>query len=122
MSPSDVLVKYTYYGDADLNGHVDGSDYSIIDNSALQEASTGNPISGWSNGDFNYDGVVDGSDYTLIDNAYNSQGAALSAEVAATTAQIAGASGSSAVPEPGTIGLLGIGAVGLLGRRTRRRR
>jgi autotransporter-associated beta strand protein len=28
ISPSDVLVKYTYYGDTDLNGYVDGTDYS----------------------------------------------------------------------------------------------
>jgi autotransporter-associated beta strand protein len=118
-----VLVKYTYYGDADLNGHVDGSDYSIIDNSALQEAGTGMPISGWANGDFNYDGVVDGSDYTLIDNAYNTQGAELAAaEVASTTAQIAGLGATSAVPEPATLGLLGIGVLGILGRRNRRHR
>jgi hypothetical protein len=66
-----VLVKYTYYGDANLDGKVDGSDYSRIDNAAL------NHLTGWSNGDFNYDGVIDGSDYTLIDNAFNRQGAAL---------------------------------------------
>jgi hypothetical protein len=73
-----VLVKYTYYGDANLDGKVDGSDYSIIDNTYLHEnfsngvATT--PISGWYNGDFNYDGVVDGSDYALMDNAFNQQG------------------------------------------------
>src|ERR1019366_5245227 len=27
----DVLVKYTYYGDADLNGVVNGADYQQID-------------------------------------------------------------------------------------------
>jgi hypothetical protein len=65
--------------------------------------------------------VVDGSDYTLIDNAYNTQGPTLgtnSAElIAGNTAQIAG---GTAVPEPTTIGLLGIGGVGLVGRRRRR--
>ena len=29
---SDVLVRYTYVGDANLDGTVDGSDYSLIDN------------------------------------------------------------------------------------------
>ncbi len=67
---SDVLVKYTYYGDANLDGHIDGSDYSRIDNGYLTSGV------GWANGDFNYDGSVDGSDYTLIDNAFNTQGAA----------------------------------------------
>jgi hypothetical protein len=108
----DVLVKYTYYGDTNLDGQVDGTDYSRIDNGYISH------LSGWYNGDFNYDGVIDGSDYTLIDNAYNTQGASLAAETAAATAQIAGGS-SSAVPEPATLGLLAIGAMGLLGRRRR---
>ena len=79
------------------------------------------PITGWFNGDFNYDGVINGSDYTLIDNAFNSQGAQIAAEIATPTAQIAGGAVSSSVPEPTTLGLLGIGALGLLGRRNRRR-
>jgi len=28
---TDILLKYTYYGDATLDGMVDGSDYSRID-------------------------------------------------------------------------------------------
>jgi autotransporter-associated beta strand protein len=117
---SDVLVKYTYYGDTDLNGEVDGSDYSRIDNAYLHNINNpGSPLTGWFNGDFNYDGVIDGSDYTLIDNAFNSQGVQIAAEIAAPTAQIAGGA-ASAVPEPATLGLLGIGAVGLLGRRRRK--
>jgi len=83
------------------------------------EKTSGN-ISGWQNGDFNYDGVVNGSDYTLIDNAFNSQGTQIAAEIATPTAQIAGSGATSAVPEPTTLGLLGIGAISLLGRRRRR--
>ena len=105
----DVLIKYTYFGDTDLSGVVDGTDYSRIDSGFLTGAT------GWFNGDFNYDGVINGSDYTLIDNAYNRQGASLAAQAAVATAQIA----TSAVPEPATLGLMGIGAVGLLGRRRR---
>jgi hypothetical protein len=118
VAVNDVLVKFTYYGDANLDGKVDGSDYSRIDNGAL------NHLTGWFNGDFNYDGMINGSDYTLIDNAFNTQGAQLASELASPTAQIAGAAGigSSAVPEPATLGLLGIGAIGLLSRRSRARR
>jgi len=89
--------KYTYFGDANLDGKVDGSDYSLVD------SGYGNHRSGWDNGDFNYDGVVDGSDYTLLDNAFNNQGAQIgnsAALIAASTAQV---SGLSAVPEPASL-------------------
>jgi autotransporter-associated beta strand protein len=124
LNDSDVLVKYTWYGDTDLNGEVDGTDYSRIDYAYAQNLANPNtPLTGWFNGDFNYDGVIDGSDYTLMDNAFNQQGAAISAQIGSPTAQIATAQigGGSAVPEPASLGLLGIGAVGLLGRRNRRR-
>ena len=38
VTTSDVLVKYTYYGDANLDGKVDGSDYSRIDSGYLTHA------------------------------------------------------------------------------------
>jgi hypothetical protein len=115
---TDVLVKYTYYGDANLDGVVDGSDYSLIDNGF------NNHLTGWFNGDFNYDGVVDGSDYTLIDNTYNMQGNSLgtltAAElVASTSEQIAG---TAAVPEPASLGMLAITGIAMLGRRRRAHR
>jgi autotransporter-associated beta strand protein len=125
LNDSDVLVKLTYYGDTNLDGKVDGSDYSRIDNAYLyNQTNPGSPLTGWFNGDFNYDGVINGSDYTLMDNAFNTQGALIASEIASPNAVatdlIAGA-GSSAVPEPTTLGLLGIGAAGLLGRRRRHR-
>jgi subtilase family serine protease len=67
-APTDVLVKYTWYGDANLDGKVDGSDYTRVDFAASVAGYTG-----WANGDFNYDSMIDGSDYSLIDNAYNNQ-------------------------------------------------
>jgi hypothetical protein len=73
------LVKYTYFGDTDLSGTVDGGDYTKTD--------TGFDVglSGWNNGDFNYDNKVDGSDYTLIDNAFNGGGGSLAAATPAAT-------------------------------------
>jgi hypothetical protein len=112
LGASTELIKYTYYGDANLDGQVNSADYTLIDNGFLSSKT------GWYNGDFNYDGVVNGSDYTLIDNAFNMQGAQISSEIASPTAQIGGV---SAVPEPASLGVLGIGAVGLLSRRRRRR-
>jgi hypothetical protein len=43
----------------------------------------------------------------------------IAAEIAAPTAQVAQASGSASVPEPGVFSLIAIGATGLLGRRFR---
>ena len=104
----DVLVKYSYYGDANLSGAVDASDYSLIDNGYLRH------LSGWYNGDFNYDGIVNGSDYTLIDNAFNTQGATLAAttagQFASTTSEIAFNPTASPVPEPSSMALLGLAA------------
>jgi autotransporter-associated beta strand protein len=112
VSASDVLVKYTYYGDANLDGQVNSSDYTLTDNGFNQH------LTGWINGDFNYDGVVNGSDYTLIDNAFLQQGAQLTSQVAIPTASISSqTSSATSVPEPGGLTLLGIASLGLLKRR-----
>jgi len=119
---NDILVKYTYYGDANLDGKVDGSDYSLIDNTYANESFIDgiafNPISGWYNGDFNYDGIVDGSDYALMDNAFNRQGASLAASVQLTpTAAIT----DTEVPEPdgGLAALVAVAALLLHARPAR---
>ena len=104
VTTDDILLKYTWFGDADLSGVVDGTDYFLID----QAFSAGMLNGGWLNGDFNYDGKVDGTDYFLIDNAFGAQSGALS-----------GAALASAVPEPSALGVL-MAAAGLLVRRRRR--
>ncbi len=105
--PADILVKYTYFGDANLDGKIDGSDYSLIDNGYTSNGQ----LTGWYNGDFNYDGIINGSDYTLIDNAFNQQGISLAAAV--DTTQIA----TTTVPESESLALAAIAALGLLARR-----
>jgi hypothetical protein len=87
----DVLVKYTYFGDANLSGNVDGSDYSLIDAAYAAEKAHPGTATGWMNGDFNYDGTVNGSDYALIDNAFNNQRAAVTFIPSAQAATIVAA-------------------------------
>jgi fibronectin-binding autotransporter adhesin len=117
---SDILLAYTYYGDTNLDGKVDGTDYSRVDNAYQMDKTNSTAYTGWFNGDFNYDGVINGSDYTLIDNAFNTQGAQLSSQAATPTAQVAAAADMS-VPEPTALAVLLICTTGgLLGRKTRR--
>ncbi len=87
-APTDTLVRYTYLGDANLDGVVDGSDYTKID------AAFGTTVGGWANGDFNQDHLIDGSDYTLIDNAFNTQSLPLlpASQIASATGLIAASS------------------------------
>jgi hypothetical protein len=72
VDASCVLVKFTYAGDANLDGRITGDDYSAIDFNILLPGA-----SGWWNGDFNFDGLVTGDDYSLIDFNLLAQGAPL---------------------------------------------
>jgi hypothetical protein len=67
VAPGDMLVRYTWYGDADLNGRVNFDDYVRTDNGF------NNHHTGWTNGDFDYNGAVNFDDYVLIDLGFNSQ-------------------------------------------------
>jgi hypothetical protein len=74
VTNTDVLIKFTYFGDTNLDGSVTAADYLAIDNAfSFNATNPATPLTGWNNGDFNYDGVINGDDYTLIDNAFNSQ-------------------------------------------------
>jgi hypothetical protein len=118
---SDVLVKYTFFGDANFDGVVDASDYLAIDNGFNSQTSA-DPLTGWQNGDFNSDGFINGDDYTLIDNAFNSQGSVSYAAVGIPTEMIASDTERvSAVPEPTTLSLFGLAAAFISLPRKRRR-
>jgi hypothetical protein len=122
---ADILVKFTYFGDTDLNGAVNGADYAQID------TGFGMHLIGWFNGDFNYDGVVDGTDYSLIDNTFNQLTAAnaSSLTILANPANVISSFGgatadfgeqSRTVPEPAAVALLVIATLAVRGRRYRR--
>ena len=68
LDDTALLIKYTYYGDADFNGRVTSEDYqymSLFNNGE------------WIDGDFDDDGTVDNDDLALIDAAFIGQGPAL---------------------------------------------
>jgi fibronectin-binding autotransporter adhesin len=105
VNASDVLAMYTYSGDANLSGAVDGDDYVQID-AGYSAHSTG-----WVNGDFDYSGTIDADDYWLIDRTYATQGTPFT--------PAAPAAGLTAVPEPTAIVALPLLA-GLALKRRRR--
>ena len=71
INNTSIIIKYTYYGDADFNGRVNFDDYVRID------SGFNNHKIGWTNGDFDGNGQVNFDDYVLIDLAFNTQGPAL---------------------------------------------
>ncbi len=112
VSDGDILVKYTFVGDADLSGNIDATDYTMIDNGFAKS------LAGWNNGDFNYDGVINGDDYTLIDNAFNTQGSVSFAAITVEPTETIAATAS--VPEPVNLVVMAFAAIGLRSRRRRR--
>jgi hypothetical protein len=111
ITGASVIAMYTYAGDANLDGVVDGGDYGVIDNNVQIPGADS-----YFNGDFNYDGVIDGGDYGIIDNNIQAQGAPF------PTGGAAGVSTVTAVPEPCACGFAIVGAAGLLFARRRRPR
>jgi hypothetical protein len=108
INGASTLAMYTYTGDANLDGQIDGGDYGIIDNNVQIPGADG-----YFNGDFNYDGVIDGGDYGIIDNNIQAQGAPF------PVSGSVGLSAVTAIPEPSTCGFAIVTAAGLLMRRRR---
>lgn len=106
VAATDTLVKYTYLGDANLDGVVDPTDLSL----ALAGLNGG--LTGWANGDFDHSGSVTQADIDLLLNSLAHQGASFGDSGG-------NGGGSGAVPEP-SAAALGLIALPLLGRRRRR--
>jgi hypothetical protein len=86
-----ILIKYTYNGDADLNGLINADDYARIDAGFAARMTS----KGFYNGDFDYSGAINSDDYFLIDRAFGTGGTVLMGE-----APVAAAAASTVVTPP----------------------
>ncbi len=72
VDSTSILIKYTYGGDANLDGVINPDDYALI--SFNDNVPTANH---YFNGDFNFDGDINADDFALIDFNLSSQGVPL---------------------------------------------
>ncbi len=96
---NQITVAYTVYGDANLDGAVNGADLGAV------LANFGSTNGTWYMGDFNYDGSVNGADLGVVLANFGQH-----------------ISVTAAVPEPSTLLLSAAGLVGLLAYAWRKRK
>jgi autotransporter-associated beta strand protein len=119
LPSGQIEVKYTLYGDANLDGVVNGTDFAIL------AGNFGQSVTGWNKGDFDYNGIVNGSDFAKLAANFgqSASGAAITLPASEWAAldNFAAEHGLLAdVPEPTGLSLCGIGTVVLLQRRRQR--
>jgi hypothetical protein len=126
-----VLVKYTYRGDADLDGDSDLDDLGFWANSFTGDLGLGPvaaPTTLWTQGDWDYDGDTDLDDLGFWSSTFTGDlgGGGLSVYAPnASSGAIAALAGMgiTAVPEPSGVLLISIGMMSVhLVRRQRRGR
>ena len=69
LDANTILVKYTWYGDSNLDGSVGRTDYMMLN----VGTAAGGTRTGWRWGDFDYNQNIDGLDYDLIDRGADHQ-------------------------------------------------
>jgi len=117
LSSGQIEIKYTLLGDTNLDGKVNGTDFTILATNFNQSGKA------WDQGDFNYDGKVNGSDFLLLASNFNqsASGSAVAGDDLAALDAFAAANGMSlaSVPEPASMGLILVAGLGVLARRRR---
>jgi autotransporter-associated beta strand protein/T5SS/PEP-CTERM-associated repeat protein len=119
LTSGQLEVKYTLYGDTNLDGAVNSIDFGTM---AANFGKSGNT---WDQGDFDYNGTINSIDFGLLaGNFGKSLGSAGDVVTAADWAALdafAQANGLMAeVPEPASMGMLAVGGFLVLRRRRNR--
>jgi hypothetical protein len=116
VTNNQILMRYSYQGDFNLDGAVDGSDIALMIDGLTH---AGNPAyMDYFHGDSNYDQSVDGSDIANLITGLSTQGTEALAYTPPSTVNWPTGGGISPVPEPSTIVLLILACVfGLAARK-----
>ena len=120
---SSVLVKFTWAGDADLNGKVNIDDAASLNWTWLMNGEVEgppDPNNPWFSGDFNYDGLINIDDAGLLNWVWLSNGEVESPSLDYSSIYgalpVNGEASTSNLPEPGTLVLLAAGGLFLIRR------
>jgi hypothetical protein len=70
VQSQNSLIRYAYYGDANMDGAVDGADFADIE-FGIASGGAAAGFSGWRWGDFNYDGLLNNADLALFDQNFS---------------------------------------------------
>jgi hypothetical protein len=111
VDSSTILIKYTHYGDTDLDGDVDADDLGVLASSWLASG-----IDLWTDGDFDYTGQVSVQDLGLL--ATNWQ-AGVTRRAGPALDELLSAYGLPRVHVPEPAAALAVTVVGVLARRRR---
>ncbi len=118
LSSGQIEIKYTLLGDANLDGVVNGTDFSIL------AANFGLGTTNWDQGNFLYGTTVNGSDFAALAANFgqgDSGGSSVTSGDRAALEAFAAANGLLAdVPEPVALPALGIMAVLSVRRRSKK--
>jgi hypothetical protein len=123
LSSGEIEIKYTLLGDANLDGTVNGADFSIL------AANFGQGYTNWDQGNFLFTPAINGADFSALAHNFGqgdsgAAGTVSSADIAALDA-FATANGLSlptfaVVPEPAATGLFVLAGMGWMARRRRK--
>ncbi|HEY7088010.1 MAG TPA: autotransporter-associated beta strand repeat-containing protein [Tepidisphaeraceae bacterium] len=126
VDSTSILVKYTYSGDADLDGDADGVDIGTWAVNFTGELG-GTGTSTWRQGDWDYDGDVDGVDAGLWAQAFTGElgggglgSVVIDSPISPGAAAVLRSLGLTVVPEPTAASVLAL-ACGVCVRRRRAR-
>jgi hypothetical protein len=120
ITSGQIEVKYTLYGDTNLDGSVNSVDFGNL------AANFGKSGKVWDQGDFDYNGTVNSVDFGLLAGNFGKSlgaaGAVASADWAALDAFATANGLMSEVPEPTAAGMLLATTAGICLRRRRKTR